>query len=209
MQTSPGTPALALRYALKRDGCDEMAVAVSASSVHRFQLPDRETKARFVNAVLDARCGQDEELELLGEDVARLNPAARARLRRRVGVLTPAVPLISNLNAWENISLPAAYHGTPPLGQIAEAARQALAALGADPERLLARLPDDLGAFEKKLVEFTRLLVAAPDLVVFDALGEDLDPEDHARVARFEAEYLARQPAGTLIYVDLRERRRS
>jgi predicted ABC-type transport system involved in lysophospholipase L1 biosynthesis ATPase subunit len=206
MQISPGTQALALRYALKRDGRDEMAVAVPASSVHRFRLPDRETKARFVTAVLDARCGQDEELELLGEDVARLNPAARARLRRSVGVLTPAVPLISNLNAWENISLPAAYHGTPPLGQIAEAARQALAALGADPERLLARLPDDLGTFERKLVEFIRLLVSAPELVIFDALGEDLDPEEHARVARFEAEYLARRPAGTLIYVDLQER---
>lgn len=209
MQTPPGTPALALRYTLKRDGREEAAVVVPVSSVHRFRLPDRETKAHFVNAVLDARCGQDEELELFGEDVARLKPAVRARLRRRVGVLTPAVPLITNLNAWENISLPAAYHGTPPLGQIAEAARQALAALGADPERLLARLPDDLGAFEKKLVEFTRLLVAAPDLVVFDALGDDLDPEEHARVARFEAEYLARRPAGTLIYVDLRERRRS
>lgn len=205
MQTASGTPALALRYALKRDGRDEVAVAVPASSVHRCCLPDRETKARFVTAVLEARCGRDEALELFGEDVARLNHAARSRLRRRVGVLTRAVPLISNLNAWENISLPAAYHGTPPLGQIAEAARQALAALGADPERLLARLPDELGAFEKKLVEFTRLLVAAPELAVFDALGEDLDPGEHARVARFEAEYLARRPAGTLIYVDLPE----
>ncbi len=205
MHTASGTPALALRYALKRDGRDEVAVAVPASSVHRCCLPDRETKARFVTAVLEAHCGRDEELELLGEDVARLKPAARSRLRRRVGVLTRAVPLISNLNAWENISLPAAYHGTPPLGQIAEAARQALAALGADPERLLARLPDELGAFEKKLVEFTRLLVAAPELAVFDALGEDLDPGEHARVARFEAEYLARRPAGTLIYVDLPE----
>jgi len=208
MLSSPETPAI-LRYALKRDGREETAVAVTASSVHRIRVPDRETKAHFVNAVLDAHCGQDEELELFGEDVARLRPAARARLRRRVGVLTPAVPLICNLNAWENISLAAAYYGTPPLREIAEAARQALVALGADPERLLARLPDDLGMFEKKLVEFTRLLVAAPDLVVFDALGDDLDPEEHARAARFEAEYLARQPAGTLIYVDLRERRRS
>jgi len=207
MQAAPETPALALRYALKRDGRGEVAVAVPASCVRRVCLPDRETKARFVNAVLGARCERDEELELLGEDVTRLKAAGRSRLRRRVGVLTPAVGLISNLNVWENISLPAAYHGTPPLGQVAEAARQALAALSADPERLLARLPDELGAFETKLVEFTRLLVAAPELAVFDALGEDLDPAEHARAARFEAEYLARQPAGTLIYVDLPETR--
>jgi len=205
MQAASATPALALRYACKRDGRDEVAVSASASSVHHFRLPDRDAKTRFIDAVLDARCGRDEELELLGEDVARLKPAARARLRRRVGVLTSAVPLISNLNVWENISLPAAYHGTPPLDSIAEAARQALAAFGVDPERLFARLPDELGTFEKILVEFTRLLVATPELAVFDALGDALDSADHARAARFEAEYLARQPAGTLIYVDLTE----
>jgi len=206
MQAASATPALALRYACKRDGRDEVAVSASASSVHHVRLPDRDAKTRFIDAVLDARCGRDEELELLGEDVARLKPAARARLRRRVGVLTSAVPLISNLNVWENISLPAAYHGTPPLGPIAEAARQALAAFSADPERLLASLPDELGTFERKLVAFTRMLVSAPELAVFDALGDALDSADHARAARFEAEYLARQPAGTLIYVDLPER---
>jgi len=206
MQAASATPALALRYACRRDGRDEVAVSASASSVHHVRLPDRDAKTRFIDAVLDARCGRDEVLELLGEDVAHLKPAARRRLRRRVGVLTAAVPLISNLNVWENISLPAAYHGTPPLGPIAEAARQALAAFDTDPERLLARLPDELGPFERKLVEFTRLLVSAPELAVFDALGDALDSADHARVARFEAEYLARQSAGTLIYVDLPER---
>ena len=206
MQTATATPAFALRYVCKRDGRDEVAVSASASSVHHVRLPDRDAKARFIGAVIDARCGRDEELELLGEDVARLKPRARARLRRRVGVLTSTVPLISNLNVWENISLPAAYHGTPPLDSIAEAARRALAALGADPERLLASLPDELGTFERKLVAFTRMIVCAPELAVFDALGDALDSADHARAARFEAEYLARQPAGTLIYVDLPER---
>lgn len=206
MQTATATPALALRYTRRRDGRDEVTVSASVASVHHICLPDREAKTRFIDAVLDARCERDEELELLGEDVARLKPRARARLRRRVGVLTSAVPLISNLNVWENISLPAAYHGTPPLGSIAEAARQALAAFEADPERLLARLPDELGTFERKLVEFTRLLVATPELAVFDELDGALDSADHARAARFEAEYLARQPTGTLIYVDLPER---
>ena len=166
MQAAPQTPHLALRYALERDGRDDVALAVPAASVHHFRLPDRETKARFVTAVLGARCERDEKLELLGEDVARLKPAGRARLRRRIGVLTSAVGLISNLNAWENISLPAAYHGTPPLGQVAESARDVLV-----------------------------------------ALGDDLDPGEHARAAGFEAEYRARQPAGTLIYVDLPESR--
>ena len=198
---------LALRYALKREDRGDVAISVPASTVTRVRLPDHDAKERFVIALVDARCERNEELDLLGEDVAHLRPAARASLRRRIGALTPAVPLISNLNVWENISLPAAYHGKPPLGQIAEAAQRTLAALGADPERLLARLPDDLGAFERKLVEFTRLMVAVPELAVFDALGDGLDPGEYACAERFEAEYLYRKPGGTLIYVDLQESR--
>lgn len=197
----------ALRYALRREARGDVAIEVPASAVTRVRLPDHDAKARFVNAVLDARCDRNEELDLLGEDVARLRPAARVQLRRRVGVLTPAVPLISNLNVWENISLPAAYRGTPPLRRVAEAAQRTLAALGADPERLLARLPDELCAFERKLVEFARLMVAVPELAVFDALGAGLDPGEQACTVRFEAEYLYRRPGGTLIYVDLQEGR--
>lgn len=206
METAPDAPTAALRYTLRRDGRDDVDISVAASSVHHFRLPDHEAKLRFITAILEVRCEGNEALQLFGEDVAHLKRSARSRLRRRIGVLTRVIPLISNLNAWENISLPAAYHGTPPLGQVAEAARQALAKLGADPEHLLARLPEELGLFDRKLVEFTRLLVAAPDLAVFDAVSEDLDPGERARVADFEAEYLARRPAGTLIYVDLQER---
>ena len=50
-----------------------------------------------------------------------------------------------------------------------------------------------------------RLLVAAPELAVFDALNDGLSRQDAARVSGFEAEYRARQPTGTLLYVDTRE----
>ena len=58
---------------------------------------------------------------------------------------------------------------------------------------------------ERKIAAFVRLLVAAPELAVFDALDEGLSREESARVFGFEAEYRARQPAGTLLYVDIKE----
>jgi len=197
--------ALALRYDLRRDGRPPVFVEVPGGATQRVRLPDSEAKARLVGAVLTTRCSAGEELELFGETVRALRRPERARLHDRIGVLTQAMGLISNLNAWENISLQAAYHGTHPVARIAKTARDALEALGADPQRFLARLPDEMDPFERKLVAFVRLLAKEPALALIDGLGEGLNREQSARAARFEAEYRARQPEGTLLFVDLAE----
>ena len=194
-----------MRYDLRREGRPAVFVEVPGGTTQRVRLPDGDAKARLVDAVLATRCGSGEELELFGATVRALKRAERGRLHDRIGVLTQAMGLISNLNAWENISLQAAYHGTQPVARIAKTAREALAALGADPQRFLARLPDEMDAFERKLVAFVRLLAKEPALAVIDGLGEGLDREQSARAARFEAEYRARQPEGTLLFVDLAE----
>jgi len=196
---------LALRYDLRREGHPAVFVEVPGGTTQRVRLPDGEAKARLVGAVLATRCGAGEALELFGETVNGLKRAQRARLHDRIGVLTQAMGLISNLNAWENISLQATYHGTQPAARIAKTAREVLAALGADPQRFLARLPDEMDPFERKLVAFMRLLAKEPELAVIDGLGEGLNREQSARAARFEAEYRARQPEGTLLFVDLAE----
>ena len=195
----------ALRYALRQPGSPEIALAVPQGGVSRVHLPDPQSKARFIAAVAKARCEDGEELELLGEPVERLKPAARARLLKRVGVLSPAVTLLTNLNVWENIALAAAYHGSPSRERVAQITQEVLGAFVAEPLALLARLPDQLGTLQHRLVAFVRLLVMEPELVVIDALHEGLSREECASVARFEAQYRARHPSGTLLFVDARE----
>lgn len=197
--------ALALRYDLRRDGREPVSLAVPGGATQRVRLPDAEARARLVGAVLATRCAANEELELFGEPVRGLRAAGRGRLHDRIGVLTQAMGLISNLNAWENISLEAAYHGTQPVARIAKTAHDALQSLGAEPRAFLARLPDEMDAFDKKLVAFVRLLAKEPALALIDGLGEGLNRQQAARAARFEAEYRARQPEGTLLFVDLAE----
>ena len=158
-----------------------------------------------MTAVLKARCEPGEELELFGESAAGLPRPRRERLRARVGAVSPIVGLITNLNAWENIALPAAYHGAPPLEQVAMLAHEVLAAFGAQPRHFLARIPDELGMLERKMAAFVRSLVTAPELMVFDALEDGLSYAECRHAARFEAEYRARQPQGTVLYVDTRE----
>ena len=197
--------ALALRYDLKRDGRAPVSVAVAGGATQRLRLPDTDARTRLVGAVLSTRCGPGEELELFGEPVRGAKRLQRGRLHERIGVLTQAMGLISNLNAWENISLEAAYHRTQPVARIARTARDALESLGTDPQRFLARLPDEMDPFERKLVAFLRLLAKEPALALIDGLSEGLNREQAARAARFEAEYRTRQPEGTLLFVDLAE----
>ena len=193
-----------MRYSRKTPR-HEVKVSVPKGAVTHLHLPDDDAKAHLVTAVLKARCEPGEELELFGEAAAALAGAKRDKLRARVGAVSPIVGLMTNLNAWENISLPAAYHGTPALEQVAQLANEVLSAFGAEPRYFLARLPDELGVLERKMASFVRQLVATPELMVFDALEDGLSYAECRHAARFEAEYRARQPAGTVLYVDTRE----
>jgi ABC-type transporter Mla maintaining outer membrane lipid asymmetry ATPase subunit MlaF len=195
---------MALRYE-RSAGPHEVTLAVPRGSVRHVHLPDEESKAHLVTAVLKARCEEGEALELFGEPVRSLKPAARERLRARVGALSPIVGLITNLNAWENISLPAAYHGKPPLEEVVRITHEVLQTFGAEPRAFLSRLPDELGVLERRIAAFARLLIAAPELAIIDALDEGLSRAEVARVSGFENEYRQRHPGGTLLFVDTRE----
>jgi ABC-type transporter Mla maintaining outer membrane lipid asymmetry ATPase subunit MlaF len=197
-------PQLVVRYSRRTDR-REIAIAVPAGGVRRIELPDAESKSAFVTAVLKGRCEPGEELELFGWPVHGLSGRARQKLRTRVGALSPIVGLINNLNAWENISLPAAYHGKPSLAEVATITGEVLDAFGIEPRGFLGRLPDELGMLERKIAAFARLMVAGPELALIDSLYDRLSRAECARVAGFEQEYRRRHPAGTLIFVDIRE----
>jgi ABC-type transporter Mla maintaining outer membrane lipid asymmetry ATPase subunit MlaF len=195
---------LALRYSRKTPR-HEVQVSVPKGVVTHLHLPDDDAKAHLVTALLKARTEPGEELELFGERAADLASHQREKLRSRIGAVSPIVGLMTNLNAWENISLPAAYHGTPPLEQVAQLANDVLSAFGAEPRYFFARLPEELGMLERKMASFVRLLVAAPEFMVFDALEDGLSYAECRHAARFEAEYRARQPQGTVLYIDTKE----
>jgi (2R)-ethylmalonyl-CoA mutase len=63
--------ALAVSY-LRRGGHGDIYVGVPEGATSRIHLPDDDARARFVTAVLKAKCGPGEELELFGEPVAAL-----------------------------------------------------------------------------------------------------------------------------------------
>ena len=195
---------LAVSY-LRRTALGDLYVGVPQGGASRVHLPDDDAKARLLTALLKAKCEPGEELELFGEPVGALAGPARARLRRRVGALSPVVGLIGSLNIWENVSLGAAYHGAPPLEEVARLAAEVLGDFGIEPRPFLARLPESLTPLEAKIASLIRLLAAAPELAVVDALEEGLSRAERARSPIFENELRTRLPQATLLFVDARE----
>jgi len=156
-------------------------------------------KDELLAAVHDLRPRNGARLVLLGNDVAELGEAERTRLLRRVGFVPANGGLQSSLNAWENISLPVAYHAPKKLAGALAAVHELLAELGGVEDHLLAKLPEDMTLYERRLAAYVRALLEKPELLVVESLAGGLGPTKRRRAARFAEVYQERCPGGTFV----------
>jgi cell division transport system ATP-binding protein len=102
-------------------------------------------------------------LSLFDHDVWTLDRAARAALRRRIGVVFQDFRLLDELSVHDNVALPLRVAGAPEIGDhIAEL----LGWLGIE-DRVAAR-PSVLSASEKQRVALARAVVHRPELLLAD-----------------------------------------
>jgi ABC-type lipoprotein export system ATPase subunit len=180
----------------------ETRIWIPKGGSHRLAGLGDTRKARLLSAVLDLKSELGARLVLLGLEVDRLGPAERAALRARVAFLPADGGLLSHLNAWENIVLPLGFHHPRRLRGAAEQVKDLLKGLGADPDSLLAELPEGMSAYEKKLVGYVRILLEDPELVLVEDLRGGLVAAERARAAGFLPTYQARCPGGTFVQLE-------
>ena len=113
-------------------------------------------------------------VQLLGHDLARLDDAERAQLRRRdVGIVLQYGQLVPDLPLLDGVALPLLLDGSA-LGPARDASRAALAGVGlADAE---GAVPAELSGGQAQLAAVARALVAQPHLVLADEPVASLDP---------------------------------
>jgi ABC-type transporter Mla maintaining outer membrane lipid asymmetry ATPase subunit MlaF len=169
---------------------------------HRVEGLSDTRKASLLSAVLDLKSELGARLVLLGLEVDALRPAERAALRARVAFLPAGGGLLSNLNAWENIVLPLGFHHPERLHGAAAEVDDLLKGLGADPHSLLAKLPERMSVYEKKLAGYVRILLENPELVLVEDLRDGLDAAERAGTAGFLPAYQARCPGGTFVQLE-------
>jgi len=159
-------------------------------------------KAALLSAVLELKPRRDVRVVVLGAELDALPPKARAGLRAQVAFLPANGGLISNLNGWENIALPVGYHAPRRLAGLAPAVYAMLEQFGADPRSLLARLPEEMTLYERKLAGYVRMRLGRPRLVLAEDLGGGLGVGERRRAAGFADAYLADCPEGTFVQLE-------
>jgi phospholipid/cholesterol/gamma-HCH transport system ATP-binding protein len=114
-------------------------------------------------------------VRLFGEDMLRLQPAARSKLEQRCGVLFQNGALFSSLTVAENTMVPLREHHDLPedlLHKLA-ALKIALAGLPADAG---AKYPAELSGGMVKRAALARALAQDPDILFLDEPTAGLDP---------------------------------
>src|SRR6266436_9085367 len=113
------------------------------------------------------------EIWFAGKNLASLSSLGRARLRnRRVGFIFQAYHLLPELDALENVCLPARMARTPAAAAEARG-RELLARVGLK-ERVEHR-PAELSGGEQQRVAIARALINSPELILADEPTGNLD----------------------------------
>ena len=159
-------------------------------------------KDDILAALQDLKPRNGARLVLFGTDGAGRRAAARQALLRRVGFVPASGGLMSSLNAWENIALPLGYHAPRKLRGAHEEVRALLGEIGGVEDDLLAKLPEDMTLYERRLAAYLRALLESPYLLVIESLGAGLGPAKRERAAHFAEVYRQRCPGGTFVQFD-------
>ena len=188
-----------LGYEPVRDGEAPGRIWIDEPGAHRLSPA---CKDELLAALHDLRPRKGARLVLFGADVATLGEAERAALRRRVGFVPANGGLMSNLNAWENISLPLAYHAPRRLPEALREVRALLDELGGVDDRAARQAARAHDALRAQARGYVRALLEAPELLVVECVGAGLGPTKRRRAARFAEVYQARRPGGTFVQLD-------
>jgi cell division transport system ATP-binding protein len=120
-------------------------------------------------------------LMLFGTDAERLDRAARAALRRRIGMVFQDVRVVEDWSIADNVAVPLRIAGTAER-EIGRNVHELLAWLGL--EKRIDTPASALSGGERQLVAIARAIVGRPELLIADEPGSNIDDETALLLAR-------------------------
>ncbi|MEK7206681.1 MAG: ATP-binding cassette domain-containing protein [Pseudomonadota bacterium] len=141
---------------------------------------------------------------MVDNDIYALPPDARIPFFRRIGMVPENGGLISNLKTWENLILPAWYHGTRPPADMESEVLALFREAGCNEEQvqnLMRKRPDELTKYEKRLVAVIRSILMDPDILIYDSLLTGLDREAAGRLLKLVQDFHHKKPGRVSVYL--------
>ncbi len=130
----------------------------------------------FIELILGLKRPVSGKVFLMDQDIAKVTVEELLNIRRRIGILFSRGGLISNLRAWENLTLPALYHKIASPEEIKEKGLQILERLGFK-KPPLTRL-SDLTVFERLLIGLGRVILINPEVIILHYIFEGLNEKE-------------------------------
>jgi len=134
-----------------------------------------------------------------GKDITKMNDFEISKFRRtHIGFVFQAYNLISDLTAWENVSLPMYYNGIKDKSKRKDRAMELLKRVGL--EKRAEHYPSELSGGEEQRVAIARALVNHPRLILADEPTGNLDSRSSEEIMKLFEEIYEKESI-TLIIV--------
>jgi cell division transport system ATP-binding protein len=172
--------AMGFRYG-DRPVFEEVSLTLEAGSLHFLTGRSGAGKSTLLRLIHGGLRPQRGAARVFGDDTRTLSRRARARMRRRLGLVLQEGDLLEHLTVAENVALPLRIAGEDLTGRAGDVAE--LIEWVGMAERAQAR-PPQLSSGERRRAAVARAVVAGPELILADEPTGDLDPEAAERVMR-------------------------
>ena len=137
------------------------------------------TLLRLLTGQIRASAG---EVQVLGQDVAKLGRADLFALRRRMGMLFQNGALLTDLDVFENVAFPVRENARLPEPVLRRLVLMKLEAVGLRGAEAL--MPQELSGGMARRVALARAIVMDPEVLIYDEPFAGLDPVSMGIIVR-------------------------
>lgn len=172
---------------------------VSGGEMVVILTPKDEINASLARILIGLEKPLSGKVFLFGTDIAALSGRELHELRRRIGIAFGSGGLVSNLKAWENLTLPLYYHQHLSHNEIEMRGAATLGRLGFTGK--LTALPGHMTASQKKTIGVARAMLVDPDVILYESPVFGLDQEEKGAFFRVAREFHREKPGRASLFI--------